>query len=92
VFLIVLENKHIFFAINKSEYFSYAPFDLIHFDNWGPAPITNKGGSCYLLSLLMIILVTLWCIYYKIYINFCIFIKKLIIPKIYTIANMLRIL
>ena len=32
---------------NKSDSFSSTPFDLIHSDIWGPAPIPTKGGSKY---------------------------------------------
>ena len=32
---------------NKSDSFSYASFDLIHSDIWGPAPVPTKGGSKY---------------------------------------------
>ena len=30
---------------NKSDSFSSAPFDLIHSDIWGPAPVPIEGGS-----------------------------------------------
>ena len=30
---------------NKSDSFSSASFDLIHFDIWGPAPIPTEGGE-----------------------------------------------
>ena len=43
MFHVVLENK----PFNKSEPFSSTPFDLVHSDIWGPAPIPTKGGSCY---------------------------------------------
>jgi hypothetical protein len=26
---------------------SFSPFDLVHFDVWGPMPIPTMGGSCY---------------------------------------------
>ena len=32
---------------NKSDSFSSAPFDLIHSDIWGPAPVPTKRGSKY---------------------------------------------
>ena len=32
---------------SKSNSFSSAPFDLIHSDIWGPAPVPTKGGSKY---------------------------------------------
>ena len=32
---------------NKSDFISSAPFDLVHFDIWGPASFTTEGGSCY---------------------------------------------
>ena len=32
---------------NKSDSFSSALFDLIHYDIWGPAPIPTEGGSKY---------------------------------------------
>ncbi|KAL5767968.1 hypothetical protein ACOSP7_014549 [Xanthoceras sorbifolium] len=41
-----------FFALpfNRSNSCSFAPFDLIHSDVWGPSPITTKGGSQYYVS------------------------------------------
>ena len=27
--------------------YALSPFDLIHFDVWGPSPITTQGGSRY---------------------------------------------
>jgi hypothetical protein len=30
---------------NNSDSFSSTPFDLVHFDVWGPAPFTTEGGS-----------------------------------------------
>ena len=35
------------YPFNKSDSFSSAPFDLIHFDIWGPAPVPTEGGSKY---------------------------------------------
>ena len=35
---------------NNSTSTSFAPFDLIHSDVWGPAPISTKGGSRYYVS------------------------------------------
>ena len=32
---------------NNSESFSFAPFDLIHSDIWGPVPVSTEGGSRY---------------------------------------------
>ena len=32
---------------NNSDSFSSAPFDLIHSDIWGPAPVPIEGGSRY---------------------------------------------
>jgi hypothetical protein len=32
---------------NNSDSISSAPFDLVHSDVWGPAPIPTMGGSCY---------------------------------------------
>ena len=32
---------------NNSDFFSSAPFDLVHSDVWGPAPFTTEGGSRY---------------------------------------------
>ena len=34
-------------SFNKSDSFSSTPFDLIHSDIWGPAPIPTEGGSKY---------------------------------------------
>ena len=36
---------------NNSDSFSSAPFDLIHFDIWGPTPVPTKGGSKYFVIL-----------------------------------------
>ena len=35
---------------NKSLSCSLAPFDIIHSDVWGPAPVSTKGGSTYYVS------------------------------------------
>ncbi|XP_052625020.1 uncharacterized protein LOC111912222 [Lactuca sativa] len=35
---------------NKSMSCSTAPFDIIHSDVWGPAPVSTKGGSTYYVS------------------------------------------
>lgn len=35
---------------NRSVSYSVAPFDLIHSDVWGPAPVSTKGGSRYYVS------------------------------------------
>ena len=32
---------------NNSDSFSFAPFDLIHSNIWGPAPVSTEGGSKY---------------------------------------------
>ena len=32
---------------NNSDSFSFAPFDLIHSNIWGPAPIPTEGGFRY---------------------------------------------
>ena len=40
-------GKQTHLSFNKSESFSSAPFDLVHFDIWGPAPIPTEGGSRY---------------------------------------------
>ena len=32
---------------NNSDSFSSAPFDLVHFDIWGPPPFNTEGGSRY---------------------------------------------
>ena len=34
-------------SFNNSVSHALSPFDLIHFDLWGPSPITTQGGSCY---------------------------------------------
>jgi Pol polyprotein/gag-pre-integrase-like protein len=38
---------------------SFAPFDLVHSDVWGPSPVPTKGGSRYYVSFIDIFLVTL---------------------------------
>ena len=35
---------------SKSVSVSYAPFDLVHSDVWGPSPVLTKGGSRYYVS------------------------------------------
>ena len=35
---------------NKSLSCSFAPFDLVHSDVWGPSPVSSKGGSTYYVS------------------------------------------
>ncbi|KAJ9544353.1 hypothetical protein OSB04_024060 [Centaurea solstitialis] len=35
---------------NKSMSCSFAPFDLVHSDVWGPSPVSSKGGSKYYVS------------------------------------------
>src|SRR5581483_7356680 len=35
---------------NKSVSCSFAPFDLVHSDVWGPSPVSSKGGSRYYVS------------------------------------------
>jgi hypothetical protein len=52
-------------SFNKSESFSSAPFDLIHSDIWGPAPIPTEGGSHYFVILWMITVVILGFIFYR---------------------------
>ncbi|KAJ9553465.1 hypothetical protein OSB04_017510 [Centaurea solstitialis] len=37
-------------AFNKSMSCSFAPFDLVHSDVWGPSPVSSKGGSKYYVS------------------------------------------
>ena len=41
-----------FYALpfNKSMSCSTAPFDIIHYDVWGPAPVSIKGGLTYYVS------------------------------------------
>jgi hypothetical protein len=40
-------GKHTHLSFNKSESFSSTPFDLVHYDIWGPAPILSEGRSRY---------------------------------------------
>jgi hypothetical protein len=40
-------GKQTHFSFNKSESLSSAPFDLVHSDIWGPAPVPTEGGSRY---------------------------------------------
>ena len=35
---------------NRSVGVSSSPFDLIHYDAWGPSPVPTKGGSRYYVS------------------------------------------
>nr|GEZ77439.1 Gag-Pol polyprotein [Tanacetum cinerariifolium] len=35
---------------NNSVFSSYAPFDLVHSDIWGPSSVSTKGGSKYYVS------------------------------------------
>lgn len=39
--------KKIVLPFNKSIFISYKPFDLIHYDVWGPSLVITKGGSKY---------------------------------------------
>ncbi|KAG9439538.1 hypothetical protein H6P81_019703 [Aristolochia fimbriata] len=43
-------GKHTALPFHTSETRSLAPFDVIHYDIWGPAPIATMGGSSYYLS------------------------------------------
>ena len=38
------------FPFNRSVFVSSCPFDLIHYDVWGPSPAPTKGGSRYYVS------------------------------------------
>ena len=40
-------DKQTALPFNNSVSHALSPFDLIHFDVWGPSPITTQGGSCY---------------------------------------------
>jgi hypothetical protein len=40
-------GKQTHLSFNKSESLSFAPFDLVHSDIWGPAPVPTEGGSRY---------------------------------------------
>ena len=40
-------GKQATLPFNNSVSHALSPFDLIHFDVWGPSPITTQGGSCY---------------------------------------------
>ncbi|KAG9454283.1 hypothetical protein H6P81_007187 [Aristolochia fimbriata] len=40
-------GKHTALLYNSSDLRDSAPFDLIHSDVWGPAPISTMGGSAY---------------------------------------------
>jgi hypothetical protein len=66
-------EKQTCLSFNKSESFSSAPFDLIHSDIWGPAPIPTEGGSHYFVILWMITVVILGFIFYRIDQNSLIF-------------------
>jgi hypothetical protein len=68
-------GKQTHLSFNKNEFLSSAPFDLVHSDIWGPAPVPTEGGLVILLFFLMIILVKLGYIYYSITLNSLKFIK-----------------
>ncbi|KAG9442993.1 hypothetical protein H6P81_018847 [Aristolochia fimbriata] len=40
-------GKHTVLSFNSSDTRASTPFDLIHSDVWGPAPISTTGGSTY---------------------------------------------
>jgi hypothetical protein len=40
-------GKQTHLSFNKSESLSSTPFDLVHSDIWGPAPVPTEGGSRY---------------------------------------------
>jgi hypothetical protein len=40
-------EKQTHFSFNKSASLSSAPFDLVHSDIWGPAPLLTEEGSHY---------------------------------------------
>ena len=40
-------DKQTKLPFNNNDSFSSAPFDLVHFDVWGPASLTTEGGSHY---------------------------------------------
>ena len=40
-------GKQTTLPFNNSVSHALSPVDLIHFDVWGPSPITTQGGSCY---------------------------------------------
>jgi hypothetical protein len=84
------KQTHLFF--NKSESLSSAPFDLVHYDIWGPTLVPSEGVSlfCYFF---MIILVILGYIYYSITLNSLKFIKifiKWYKPNFLIPSNFLR--
>ena len=56
---------------NNSDSFSSEPFDLIHFDIWGPTPVPTEGGSRYFVILWMIFLDILGFICFTIGLNLC---------------------
>ena len=68
-------GKQIHLSFNKNGSLSSTPFDLVHFDIWGPALVPTEGGFVILLFFLMIILVILEYIYYNIALNSLKFIK-----------------
>ena len=63
---------------NKSDSFSFAPFDLIHSDIWGPAPVPTEGDLNILSYLWMIFLDILRFICFIIGLNLCLFTKHFI--------------
>jgi hypothetical protein len=53
IFLIIVGCKLVNFStlsLNRSIYFSFSPFDLIHSDIWGPSLVAIKEGSRYYIS------------------------------------------
>ena len=63
---------------NKSDSFSSAPFDLIHSNIWGSAPVPTEGDLNILSYLWMIFLYILGFIYFTIGLNLCLFTKHFI--------------
>ena len=43
-------GKQTTLPFNNSVSHALSPFDLIHYDVWGPSPITTQGGSRYFVN------------------------------------------
>ena len=71
-------GKQTKFPFNKSDSFSSTPFDLIHSDIWGPAPVPIEGGSKYFVIFVDDFSRYLGSVCFTIGLNLCLFTKHFI--------------